>query len=205
VYQKAIPRGGFGDHWTPRELASLLDGLNVRWCVVGGWALELAGVLPPRPHSDVEIAVPQFEFERLREWLPSYEFFVIGRHGMWPAESADGAFFDNPQTFIRDPRSGTWKADVIRSQYDCDTWVFQLDRSVRRPYDAAVGATSDAIPYLRPELVLLYKALSPKEKKNDGDFRASTGSLTRSEQRWLADTLAVIAGPDHPWLSRLRD
>ncbi|MGW5363866.1 nucleotidyltransferase domain-containing protein [Actinopolymorpha pittospori] len=135
----------YGDHWTPQELAGLLDGVDVRWCVVGGWALDLAGVRPERAHDDLEIAIPQFELDRLRAWLPDYEFFVMGPNCLWPADAAGGAYFDNPQTFVRDPRTGAWKADVIRSQYDGETWVCQMDRSVRRPYDEAVGV-SDANP-----------------------------------------------------------
>lgn len=110
MYQKAIPLFGRGGHWTPTEAAGVLAGAGVRWCVVGGWALELAGVGAGRHHDDLEIAVPQFEFDTLRAWLADYEFFVIGHDGMWPAESAGGAFFDNPQTFCSRPRIGHMEA-----------------------------------------------------------------------------------------------
>lgn len=115
---------------------------------MGGWALELSGVIPPRAHSDLEIAVPQFEFDRLQAWLSSYDFFVIGHQGMWPADHSGGAYFDNPQTFMRAP-AGVWKADIIRSQYDGDTRVPRLDRPIRRPYNDAVAHTTDGRHLLR--------------------------------------------------------
>lgn len=203
MYQQQISRLGIhGDHWSPAELAGRLEGLDVRWCVVGGWALELAGVIPGRPHSDLEIAVPQFEFDRLKDWLAPYEFFVIGPDGMWPADGAGGAYFDNPQTFVLDPEAGVWRADVIRSQYDGDTWVFQFDRSIRRAYVDAVAFTADGIPYLRPELVLLYKAVLLGER-NQADFDASVDALGAAARRCLADSLNDVAGPGHPWLAQL--
>lgn len=127
----------------------------------------------------------------------------MGRGCYWPVDSSGGAFFDNPQTFIRDPRTGAWKADVIRSQYDGDTWVFQMDRSVRRPYADAVALTAEGIPYLRPELALLYKALTARPRDHE-DFHAAAPSLTHAVRAWLAETLSVLAGADHPWLASLR-
>jgi hypothetical protein len=64
-----------------------------------------------------------------------------------------------------------------------------------------VGAEKDGVPFLRPEIVLLYKAgeLSPK---NEADFAAVRPQLTPTASQWLREALEVI-DPRHPWLPQL--
>jgi hypothetical protein len=56
--------------------------------------------------------------------------------------------------------------------------------------------------FLRPEIVLLYKAsdLSPK---SEADFEAVRPQVTRSASQWLREALEVIY-PRHPWRPDLR-
>jgi hypothetical protein len=64
-----------------------------------------------------------------------------------------------------------------------------------------VGAEQGGVPFLRPEIVLLFKAgeLSPK---NDADFAAVRPQLTQTAREWLREALEVI-DPLHPWVPRL--
>jgi hypothetical protein len=56
---------------------------------------------------------------------------------------------------------------------------------------AEVGAERGGVPFLRPEIVLLYKAgeLSPK---NEADFAAVRPQLTQTATQWLREALEVI-------------
>jgi len=67
---------------------------------------------------------------------------------------------------------------------------------------AEVGAERGGVPFLRPEIVLLYKAseLSPK---NEADFAAVRPQLTQTATQWLREALEVI-DPRHPWVPRLQ-
>src|SRR5262245_45368546 len=48
--------------WTPAQVAAELTGVNVPWCVVGGWAIDLWLGERTRDHEDIEIAVPRYSF-----------------------------------------------------------------------------------------------------------------------------------------------
>jgi hypothetical protein len=187
--------------WAPETIAKLLDGVSARWCVVGGWALDLFRGHQSREHEDLEITVPLWEFDRIRERLAGYEFFVAGREGFWPVDGAGGAFFEYQQTMVRDPSSGKWRVDVIRSPDDGTNWICALDRSIRRPYDDAVARTGDGIPYLRPELVLLFKGLQTRPK-DQADFEATVPLLSTAARSWLARALTDARG-NHPWIAHL--
>ena len=53
------------DPWLPLELAVRLRWVDVPWCVVAGWALDLFRGQASREHEDLEIAVPNVRFDEV--------------------------------------------------------------------------------------------------------------------------------------------
>jgi hypothetical protein len=58
------------------------------------------------------------------------------------------------------------------------------------------------VPYLAPEIVLLFKSRGARPKDND-DFAEVANLLDARRRRWLLDRIAPRY-PDHPWLPALR-
>jgi len=71
---------------------------------------------------------------------------------------------------------------------DGDTWVFRRQPTVRRPLTEVIRRTPDGIPYLSPEIQLLYKAKLPREKDQE-DFARVVPQLSPEERIWLRDAL----------------
>jgi hypothetical protein len=59
----------------------------------------------------------------------------------------------------------------------------------------------DAVPFLRPEIVLLYKSTGDSPK-NAADFHVVLPSLDADARSWLAEALAAC-DPHHGWLAEL--
>jgi hypothetical protein len=104
---------------------------------------------------------------------------------------------------VRDPSSGTWRADVMRIPDDGANWICSLDSSIHCPYDDALAITPDGVPFLRPEKVLLFKGLQTRPN-DQADFEAAAPFLSAESRRWLAAALAHAKGDDHPWIPALR-
>ena len=68
------------------------------------------------------------------------------------------------QTWLRDPATGNYLLDVFREPHDGDTWICRRDETIRLPYRDIIHHTQDGIPYLAPELVLLFKAKHARPK-----------------------------------------
>lgn len=67
-----------------------------------------------------------------------------------------------------------------------------------------LGRLSDGgVPYLAPEVQLLYKSKS-RRAKDEQDFEAALPVLDVHGRAWLAETIALVEGADHPWAARLR-
>lgn len=69
---------------------------------------------------------------------------------------------------------------------------------------ATIGdITPEGIPYLVPEIQLLYKAKG-RRLKDEVDFRHTVPVLPGERRAWLRDALLQVH-PQHPWLDHLTD
>lgn len=190
----------WADAWRPEQVAARLDGVGVPWCVAAGWALDLFRGEESRPHGDLEIAVPAAGFGELRARFPEYAFDPVGSGRIWQ-EGRDDAFAAMHQTWVRDPASDQFLFDVFREPHDGDTWICRRDRRLRLPYDAVIARTADGIPYMAPELVLLFKAKAARPK-DQADFEGVLPLLGRTRREALGGWLERVH-PGHPWLAGL--
>ena len=84
-----------------------------------------------------------------------------------------------------------------------DQWIFRRTAQIRGSLSTLGRVTKDGIPYLAPEIQLLYKAkgLRPKD---EADFMQTLPVLHRERRIWLSDSLTQVY-PHHPWLDHLMD
>ncbi|MGW2398633.1 hypothetical protein ACWCYY_18970 [Kitasatospora sp. NPDC001664] len=186
--------------WTPGEVARRLGGVGAPWYVAAGWALELFRGGPTRVHGDIEIGIPAAAFGEVRDRLPGYVFDAAGSGRIWE-DAAPEVLAAVHQTWVRDPVSGDYLVDVFREPHDGDTWICRRDEGIRFPYEEIVRRTGDGIPYLVPELVLLFKAkhLRPKDQ---WDFEATVPHMSPAQRRGLAGLLDRMH-PGHSWIADL--
>ena len=188
------------DAWQPEQVAERLVGVGAPWCIAAGWALDLFRGQQSRPHSDLEIAVPAAGFPEIRDCFPEYVFDAVGSGRVWPQAGAE-ALAAMHQTWVRDPASGQFLFDVFREPHQGDTWICRRDESLRLPYEAIIERTADGIPYLVPELVLLFKAKALRSK-DQADFDGVLPLLNQARRDVLSGWLERVH-PGHPWLAEL--
>jgi hypothetical protein len=133
----------------------------------------------------------------LRECLSELDWFAVGRGRVWPIAAAPEELH---QTWGRDS-SGRWRLDAMQEPWDGDEWVFRRDPRIRRPLADAIEIDFRGIPYLAPEIVLLFKARA-RRAKDEADFALTLPSLTAERGEWLRQAL-LTAQPGHEWISRL--
>jgi hypothetical protein len=182
-------------------MARLLAGVTVPWYVAGGWAIDLFLGRQTREHSDLEIAVPATAFAPIRDALADYEFDVIGAGRRWPLDSP--AFPVMFQTWAREPATGVYRADVFREPERDGAWICRRDPSIWLPYERLIRCTGDGIPYVVPEVGLLFKAKWASKPKNQADFTATVPFLADDAAVWLRWALQRVH-PGHAWIGALK-
>lgn len=177
---------------------STMSNFHAPWGIAGGWALDLFIGHESRSHADIDIAILRADQKQLRsqvsgriekvidhqliEWSPTEVLTlpVHEAHVTWP----DG-----------------YHLELLLNEQDRETheWVFRRDERIRRPLAAAFA--TGRVPYLAPEIVLLYKAKAPSAK-DDADFHTVLSHLQDEQRSWLRNALDATT-PGHRWASIL--
>lgn len=89
--------------------------------------------------------------------------------------------------------------DILLNEAHGDDWVYRRDHQIRRPLDRAIS--TKGLPYLAPELILLFKSKQPRAKDHQ-DFGLILPTLLPDARSWLFKAIQLTT-PDHAWLDLL--
>jgi hypothetical protein len=84
---------------------------------------------------------------------------------------------------------------------DGDDWVSRRDPRIRVPLAEVTLHTPDGVPFVRPEVELVFKAKGTRPK-DEADFAAALPDLDVDQRAWLRQSLETVH-PGHHWLEQL--
>jgi hypothetical protein len=87
-----------------------------------------------------------------------------------------------------------WCLDIAISEGDQKDWIYRRDHTFRVNWDEAVLHSPEGIPYLAPDLQLLFKSKNVRPKDVE-DVRHVIPSLTPERRRRVMEHLPQ----GHPW------
>jgi aminoglycoside-2''-adenylyltransferase len=186
---------------TPPAIAQLMAGANIRWWIVGGWAVDaFTGI--PREHEDIDVSFFRADLPALLDHLgPKYCVWSNASGTLRPLRKPDDLLEDCRQLWVRRDGRSPWLFDLAMNPHEGDTWISARHEQIRMPIDEATFMGADGIRYLQPEIVLWMKAHRATSK----DERDVAEMLPRLESRqvdWLRATLEATH-PGHQWLRLL--
>jgi len=186
---------------TPEQAHERLRALTSPWWIAGGHAIDLFLGVRTRAHTDLDVGLfrdGQAEiFSALHGWeihaavngrlrlLAAGETLRRGEHGLW----------------CRPGAALPWALELMVNERDGADWVYRRDPEVRRPLDHVVLHDSRGIPYLAPEVQLLFKSKG-RRPRDEQDLDVVLPRLDAGRREWLRAQLRR-ADPAHPWLRRL--
>ena len=187
----------------PQLVAELMRGYDQPWGVAGGWAVDLFLGRVTREHGDIEIAVLRRGQRELRAHLRGWEFEVVSHATHRREPWREGAWIFPPDHEIHARRVGgdLHELEILMNEASADVWRFRRNPKVTRPLAAVFPRSEAGIPFLAPEIVLLYKAKRPNEN-DERDFTNACERLGGESRQWLRKALEVCH-PRHLWIARL--
>jgi hypothetical protein len=184
-----------------RAAKELFAPYPARYWIAGGWAVDLMVGRQRREHSDVDVLIlanDLLAFARTftdilvkdnqtgvqRPWVLADEV-EPGRHTFTVAAAPC--------------------VEVMLALTDGDDWVFHRGRRARRALADITHVSADGLPFLGPEVVLLFKARArDRRDKDDQDFHDLAPLLTDEQRQWLVPRLGPPGADEHPWLPILQ-
>jgi hypothetical protein len=201
-------------NWSPLSVdavAEVLRAIPIPWWIAGGWALDLFLGRITREHGDTDVLILQRDQLVAQESLCD-EWDLFKTHQPTPSHLAPwppGEFVEPPVTdiWVRRPGSSAWSFQIMLMQTEGDEWIYKRLRSIRGRVDELGLLTATGIPYLRPEIQLLYKGGSSAAKsdkryqdKNFGDLERVLPALSAGQVDWLLKSLHAQFPQGHDWI-----
>ena len=195
----------YPDAWAPlsvAEVTMVLDGAPFFWCLAGGHGLERLAGWPYRAHEDIDVVVLRPEQLALQQWLADWTLAVADPPGTLRSWTRGELIpWRAHDIWTRRNGAAAWELQFMIQESEGDSWYFRRDDRVNGRIDD-LSVRIDGVPCLRPDLQLLFKAKSAREK-DELDFQYTLPSLSVAQRRTLAGWLRLTSPNGHPWIAAL--
>ena len=175
----------------------------------GGWAIDLHLGRVTREHHDVDVLILRRDHPGLHKALKEFSLKKIIPHPEGIpnrgtiTEYAEDERLELPVHQINAYRAGEPEPafQVMLAESSGDDWVFRRDPDIRLPLARMGFYPLWGLPYLAPEIVLLFKA-KHLEERDRIDFANALPLLSPDARRWLRAAIEKTH-PGHEWIKSL--
>jgi hypothetical protein len=194
------------------EVAEALGNLRAPFYFAGGWAIDLHLGRVTRDHHDIDVLVMRRDHLGLHKVLKQFSLKKIIPHpdGKLPNRGriidwASGDRLELPvhqiNAYRADESEPAFQVMLAESSDNESEWIFRRNPEIRMPISRMGFHPLWGLPYLAPEIVLLFKAkhLEPRDRI---DFDNAIPALSLDARRWLRDAIEKTH-PGHEWLNAL--
>ena len=191
------------------EVVEALGNLRAPFYIAGGWAIDLHLGRVTREHHDVDTLVMRRDHLLLHKALSGFSLKKIipppdgipsrGTVVEWP----EGERLELPVHQINAYRGDESEPafQVMLAESNDADWIFRRNPQVRMPLTRIGFYPLWGLPYLAPEIVLLFKA-KHLEARDRIDYENVSPMLSADARAWLRDAIEKTH-PGHEWLETL--
>lgn len=199
---------GIKEIWQPLsvdEVQGIFSPIPIQWWIAGGWALDLYLDRITREHDDIDVVILRSQHLLLQRYLASdwegYKAFK-GKLTPWKKNEKLDSHFDH--LWFKKKRESSWAFQVMIIDSENDYWIYKRNGTIRRKLTDIDLKTSEEVPYLKPEIQLLYKGGSSLIREKDIlDLENALPTLDDESREWLIDSLTIQYPKGHPWIERI--
>lgn len=186
---------------TPEAAARWFTSLQAPWWIAGGWALDLYTGNQSRPHKDLDVGILRRDAAQVLASLVSWDVYEA-KNGVLSRLAAGAHPRANVfSLWCRPAQTQLWVLELMLDEAQDEHWVYRRHGQIRRSLDSAIRRNPQGIPYLSPEIQLLYKSQRPRAEDH-ADFRRVLPKIEPAGRDWLRECLEAT-DPAHPWLALL--
>jgi hypothetical protein len=172
------------------KVKTIMDKFGYPWFIAGGWAIDLFLGKETRIHADIEIGIYRKHQMQLYRYLEKYKKYyidnrsLVGKHEKreWNKE------------YLRLPIHELYveiqglEIEMLLNERDDTNWIYRRNEKIKREEKKAILLTDKSIPYLCPEIVLLYKTKNSRDK-DIKDIENVIPVMNEEQKRWLDESL----------------
>jgi hypothetical protein len=179
-------------------LNEMMQNFKKPWAIAGGWSIDLFLGKVTRDHNDIEIVIFRSDQLAVREYLIDWNFRKVQNGIVTPWKGDELLVPPIHETYAEKEIK---KIEILLNESDAEHWVYRRDTRIQRELIKTFLTTNSGIPFLSPEIALLYKSKNPR-LKDEIDFRNIYEYISIEQKQWLQHSLKLLYAK-HPWIELL--
>jgi ribosomal protein S18 acetylase RimI-like enzyme len=192
-------------NWKPisvDEVKILFKDFKLKWWIAGGWAIDLYLKKQTRKHGDVDILVQREDQRQIQVLLQDWELWVSDPPGnLRPWRKGEFLQKGIQDIWARKTAKDPWQLQIMFFDTENNEWIYKRDETIRRGLSLITVVTDEGLFLLAPEVQLLYKSKSLREK-DKLDFENTRLAMNPAQKDWLREMLIKIYN-NHEWINKL--
>lgn len=208
------------------EAVKLLNGQNFEYAICGGFAIDLFLGYESRKHGDIDILAYWKERNTIILYMQSLGYKVYEMLGGGLAHHITNIDYqknmkqnifcltkdcelveitptDETDIYVIDFfHVGQTKLNFVEFLFndkDENDFLYARNKAIKRELRKVILYKND-IPYLAPELLLLYKSTDTEREGYQQDFDLAFLKMKEEQKDWLNNSLKIMYPDGHKWL-----
>ena len=217
----------YTDHKLIIKANELLKNGGFEYALCGGFAIELFLNRTIRKHGDIDVSAYWHDRDKIILYMQSLGWNVYEMCGGITHHITDVKFQINAKRnifcfkdgcslvkfsphgeadmyYLDFDHSGHTKFDFIEFLFNNrndDSFLYARNENISLPIKKA-KLTRNGIPYLAPELVLLYKSTDTEREGYQLDYDSVKAEMSTEQRSWLQAALKTMNPSGHKWLEK---
>ncbi len=164
----------------PQQAGALLRPLRCPWWIAGGWAIDLFIGRQTRDHEDCDVELLRRDQMEVQWCLVGWDLHIAANGVLRPWPPGVWLSDEIHSIWCRPTPDAPWALQVMFAEARDEHWVYRRLPTITRPLGEVGLRTPDELPFLAPEMQLLYKSKAPRPK-DEADFAMVHPCSTHSE------------------------
>jgi hypothetical protein len=172
------------------KVKTIMNKFGFPWFIAGGWAIDLFLNKETRVHDDIEIGIYRRNQMQLYRYFDKYKKYYINnrsRIGIHERLEWNKEYLRLPIHELYVECTGL-EIEVLLNERDDNKWMYRRNDQITLDEKKVICFSEDRIPYLCPEIVLLYKTKEMRNKDID-DITNAIGKMDESQKKWFIDSI----------------
>jgi hypothetical protein len=172
------------------KVKTIMDKFGYPWFIAGGWAIDLFLRKETRIHEDIEIGIYRKHQMQLYRYLEKYKKYYIDNRSLIGIHEKR----EWNKEYLRLPIHEVYleynklEIEVLLNERDDTSWIYRRNEKIKRDERKVILYSDKRIPYLCPEIVLLYKTKDIRDKDMI-DIEKALPKMDEEQKEWLIDSI----------------
>lgn len=211
------------------QLNDYLKNINIDYAICGGSAIDLFVGRKTRPHKDLDVAVFGEDRDKIVLYMLEMGWNIYEPCGceylhkitdvadqkriktnIWCVKpsSSHYRFTDHGHKMYAVEQDGMEQENLdfiefLFNKRKDGNFLYSRNNEIHRNMEKAILLSETNIPYLAPEIVLLYKSTALYNPEYKQDFDVALTKLDTNSREWLKNALVCMFPEGHEWFNKI--